>query len=162
MKPLTFSTDYPFTPTNEDGNPIPGQVDTRPGTWGCFAEDDGVLEFPNVPAGQRVRITRLYGNMTAWIRGNAPAGSNSGALLAVQRASATANPDVTNCAVGCMLYIQLATGQNEASVQFDVDVSAAGLLDTDNKLVVKRATYLNDTGLPPHLEVTMCGEFEYE
>jgi hypothetical protein len=154
MTPLTFSTDYPFTSA---GNP-----DTRPETWGTCAEDDGQLVFQNVPEGQRVRITRVYGNMTAWVRGDAPAGTKSGALLALQTTGATGNPHVTLSAMGCMLYIQLATGQNEAAVQFDVDVTNSGLLDDDNTLVVKRAIYLNDTGLPIHMEATLIGEFVYE
>ena len=61
----------------------------------------------------------------------------------------------------CFLYLQIATGGLPVRAPFDDDVSAGGLLD-DNTLYVKVAVWLNDTGLPVHMEPTMVIVYRLE
>lgn len=55
-----MAINYPF-----DSEGVP---DTRPGTWGKTAADDGKIVFREVPEGKRVRVTRAYGDFVAWAR----------------------------------------------------------------------------------------------
>ncbi len=153
--PCTLSLNYPYDAV--------GEPDQRAGTWGTASFDDGKIQFTNVPAGHRVRIERVYGNWTARVHGKAPADTYAGVLFGLITTATDASPYATLSQKGCMLYLQADVGAGQAHVEsFDVNTHAAGLLEADHVLIVRRATYLNETGQSIHQEPSMVIEFRYE
>ncbi len=61
-----------------------------------------------------------------------------------------------------MLYVQSGTGGKPERAPIDFDVSAGGLLSEDNVLESKLAVFLNDTGLPIHMEATFTLVYRFE
>jgi hypothetical protein len=53
-------------------------------------------------------------------------------------------------------------GGEPVTRSFDWISRAGGLLEPDNTLVVKVASWLNTTGVPVHLEATYTLVFQYE
>jgi hypothetical protein len=151
-----FSTNVPFD--------SPGVPDTRPGTWGNAAYDDVAIPFVNVPDGYRVRVLRIYGDFIAWPHGRIKPGTDAGALFGILTPSATQSPFVGPGlgASGCFVYLQQGVGREPVRAAFDFDVAAGGLLDPDNSMLVRRAVFLNETGVSIHMEPTFIVEFRYE
>lgn len=156
-KPCTWTTNYPYDAV--------GEPDTRPTTWGTAGFNDGPIVFQNVPKGYRVRILRLQGNVVARMHGAAqPDNLYAGALFGIITTASAASPYATLAASGCLIYLQLdVNSSHPAHAEFDWDVSAGGLLEKDNTMVVRRAVYLNELpNTPIHIEPSFIVTFSYE
>lgn len=136
-----------------------GQPDTRPSTWGVADSAIHVLMF-KPPVGCRVEILRLTGDFVAWPMGVVPAGTQAGTLISISRTGATGSVWADYAADGYMLYHQVGTSGNAARLEFDEAV-VDGLLGADNQLDFKMADWLNNTGLPIHMEVTFLVRFRF-
>lgn len=140
---------------------IAGELDLRPYTWGTA----GYHEWPLVfypPAGTRVRIVRLYGDLIAWPLGLPPEGTFAGVLVGFMNTGPEGSQIAYPAADNCMLYLQVGVGREPARADFDVDVSPGGLLREDNTLKVRLAVWLNTTGLPIHMETSFVAVFKFE
>jgi hypothetical protein len=142
---------------------LTGTPDSRPGTWG----NAGVITFKihfSIPPGDRVRILRVYGDFLVWPKGKATEGTYAGALFGLLSDSPDGIPFPMGdfLAQNCFLYVQTATGGKPERAPFDTVVATGGLLGTDNTLYVKIAVWLNDTGLPIHMEPTWVSVFQVE
>lgn len=152
-----------------------GLEDTRTECWGHAEAKELKITF--VPSGSRqIRILELRGDMVAWpklvdgtglpvsmeVATQAAMGA-AGVLLGFSTLSSTGSKRCDYCADGCMVYVQDAiTGGMRCTRSFDYVVSADGLLDSDNVLVLKLAAWLNTTGVPIHIEGTYGILFQYE
>lgn len=142
-----------------------GEPDTRPGTWGTTAFDDGRLTFPEVPEGYRVRILRVRGDCVAWPHGEVQPGKSCGLLFGLITTGSQAHvPAQPLSSDGCMIYIQdsISDKMPNSRMAFDVDCSACGLLDADNILVVRRAIFMSELGCNIHMEPSFVMYFSYE
>jgi hypothetical protein len=140
---------------------LKGKPDTRPDTWGTADYAVKTITF-NPPPGHRVRILRVYGDFLAWPIGKVEPGKFAGVLLGLQTTAPDGSARMDWGADNTMLYIQDATGGNPCRSAFDYDVSVGGLLQPDNKLLVKMAVWLNDTGLAIHMEPSFVMVYRYE
>lgn len=138
-----------------------GVPDTRPDTWGTASYAVKTITF-TPPPGHRVRILRVYGDLLLWPIGSAQQGKFAGVLFGLQTTAPEGSRRMDWGADNTMLYIQDATGGGPRRAPFDYNVSAGGLLEADNKLIVKLATWLNDTGLPIHIEPSFVMVYRYE
>jgi hypothetical protein len=162
-----------FSPQTVSGNfprDLQGTVDTRPTCWGYA--DSAVLPITfNPPAGYRVRILALRGDVTAWIKTlpgdpTTPPESVSGVLGGFQTTSGLnggTTPQCDYCAGGTPLYVQGAVGERQPTTRIPFDYDNVGtLLDSDNVLNAKIASFLNTTGKPIHTEISYTLVFRYE
>lgn len=149
---------------------LSGTPDNRVGTWGSAGVVSSPLTF-KAPPGYRVRILRVYGDLTWWPRGTPEPDSGDkvvGHAAGVLLGLSTSAPDGSSMVEGggasdnCMLYIQDASKGEAKRVPFDYDTKVAGLLGEDNVLVVKFAVWLNTLGLCLHGEPSMTLIFRYE
>lgn len=138
-----------------------GVPDTRPDTWGTASYAVKAITF-KPPQGQRVRILRVYGDLLIWPLGIVPQGKFAGVLLGLQTTAPDGSVRMDWGADNTMLYIQDATGGEPRRAAFDYKVSVGGVLGPDNKLIVKMATWLNDTGLPIHIEPSFVMVYRFE
>lgn len=143
-----------------------GPVDTRPGTWGT-ADAWTWKETFSPPAGYRVRILAIQGDLTAMARTlpedpPVPRGKSAGVLLGFGTTAAEGSVRCSPCADNTMLYVQAAMGSEPVTRSFDWTVRAGGLLEPDNTLLVKVASWLNTTGIPVHLEATFTIVYRFE
>lgn len=159
LLPQTVSGNFP--------RDLYGTVDTRPACWG-FA-DSAVLPIQfNPPAGYRVRILFLRGDVVAWIKSlpgdpATPLETAAGVLGGFQTTSAGASAQCNYCADGTPLYVQGAVSQIQPATRVPFDYENVGMfLDADNILNAKIATWLNTTGKPIHVEITYTIQFQYE
>lgn len=147
-----------------------GTLDNRLGTWGNAGAQTSQLSF-DVPVGYRVRVLRVYGDMTWWPRGmpdpdptDKVVGKTAGALLGF---SSTA-PDGSEIVKGggasdnCFMYVQDASKGEKSRVAFDYDTHVGGLLEDDNTMNVKVAIWLNTLDLCIHLEPSGTVVFQFE
>ena len=150
-----FSTNFAYT--NE------GVTDTRPGTWGKASAFDFTIPFVNVPPGKRVLITRIYGDFLMWPHGVIAANSAAGGLTGLLTTSSGQSPFVSTGlgSQGSFFYIQSGCDGTPQRAPFDFNVSNGGLLDPDNKMILRIAVFLNTTGVPIHMETTLVVEFQY-
>ena len=140
-----------------------GEPDTRPNTWGTAGYVVWKIHF-NAPPAARVRILRVYGDFVIWPKGKTPEGTTAGALFSLHT-SAPESPisKVSELLVdNCFLYVQLATSGKAERAAFDNSVADGGLLGNDSTLYVKVAVWLNDTGVPIHMEPTWITVFRVE
>jgi len=140
---------------------IKGEPDFRQDTWGTAGYAVKAITF-NPPPGYRVRILRVYGDFLAWPIGKVEPGKFAGVLLGLQTTAPDGSTKMDWGADNTMLYIQDATGGGPRRAGFDYDVSDGGLLQPDNKLLVKMAVWLNDTGLTIHMEPSFVMVYRYE
>jgi len=152
LEPLAVSTNYAVD--------LEGLPDTRPGTWGSAGVQDWKMPF-HPPAGYRARILRVYGDWIAWTRSAPPAGTRSGVLFGLQATTAAASKNADFASDGCMLFLQGATDGSPFRAAFDQKV-VNGLLGPDNVLVVRAAVFLNDLGMPIHIEPSFVIEYRWE
>ena len=164
-----YGQDCITKPCSTSGNfsaDILGAADTRPSTWG----DAGVQTWPvtfKPPAGYRVQILSLKGDLVAWAKvlpGDAPVpdGMSAGILLGYQTTAAAGSIRCSPCADNTMLYIQSGVSRAPVRAPYEYDVRAGGLLELDNVLMVVVAAWLNVTGKPIHMEPTFTVTFRYE
>jgi hypothetical protein len=111
------------------------------------------------PAGYRVRILALRGDLVAWIKSlpgdpPTPLESGAGVLMGFQTTSMGGTQECDYCASGCLLYLQDAVVEKEPKTRLPYDKQINILLDSDNMLNLKIASWLNTTGKPIHLEAT--------
>ena len=151
-----FSTNAPFD--------SPGVPDTRPGTWGNAAAYYLPIPFVDVPAGFRVRITRVYGDVIGWPHGQIVPGTFSGILSGLTTTTAPQSPFVGPGlgSAGCFLYLQGQLGTEGTRLAIDIPNITNGLLNADNILMMVEAIFLNETGVSIHMETTLVVEFVYE
>jgi len=139
-------------------------------SWGY---DDYViwpLTFIFVPSGYSVNITSLQGDVIAWIKtlpGDAktPAESTAGILGGIQTTSgmngSNANP-CTFCALGTPVYVQDSVTEKQPKTRTPFNYTNLQIvLDSDNTLHFKVASFLNTTGKPIHMEITCVIQFTY-
>ena len=166
--PLQFSVNIAF---DNEGTP-----DTRPTTWGNAAYADTPVPFVNIPKGKKVRLLRWDGDFYAFIHGNAPPGTHAGLLAgiltqaklvngiwqAANQPSPYVDPSV-QASAGCPLFVCHSVGADSSTcrIPINVDLSAGGLLD-ESVFLMRQALFLNDTGLPIHMEMTGVVSFQYE
>lgn len=155
-EPCVFSTNVPYD--------AEGQPDTRPGTWGSTAYNDLPIPFVGVPAGYRVRVLRVYGDFVAWAHGKIPHGTAAGTLFGLTSTSGGQSPFVGAGlgSKGCFLYLQAGVGADPVRAAFDFNVAVGGLLEADHMMLVRRAVWLNATGVSIHMEPSFVVEFRYE
>lgn len=147
-----------------------GTPDSRPGTWGSAGAQTSPLKI-KAPIGYRVRVLRVYGDLTWWPRGTPEpdgtdkvVGKAAGVLLGL---SSTA-PDGSELVEGggasdnCFLYIQDASKGEARRAHFDYDTHVGGLLEEDGVINVKFAVWLNTLDLCVHGEPSMVVEFQWE
>lgn len=162
VKSLNFSVD------------LQGPVDHRQATWGRADAQIIKITFPDAPPGSRVHVLRVYGDFVAWPKGKAPDGTCAGVLMSMastrgnngdRLACESGGTFLARCAAdGTFLYKQraLCAGSPASNMDFDLDVSAGGLLEPDNIMELKVASWLNDTGLVIHMEPTFVVVYRYE
>lgn len=166
----------PFTVSGNFPRDLYGPVDTRmaglvcaggPCIWGNADADVLPITF-HPPAGYRVRILGLRGDLIAWIK-SLPGDkatrleSAAGVLIGFQTTSSKASAHCEYCADGCPLYLQdsVTEKQPKTRAPFLYD-NLDMLLDTDHVLHLKLASYLNTTGKPIHLEGTYTVIYRFE
>lgn len=140
---------------------ILGEPDTRKDTWGRAGVAEWRMSF-RPPAGHRVRILRAYGDFLCWPRGRVDQGRCAGALFGLMTTAREGSERVWPAADNTMLYLQVATDGQPARAAYDHDVSAGGLLEPDNTLVVRVAVWLNDTEREIHCEPSFVLVYRYE
>jgi hypothetical protein len=169
MLPVLLAIAALLGPYSASGNfsaDLQGAVDVRPATWGTADAYTWVIQM-TAPAGYRVRILRLRGDLVAWpktLPGEAPVerGQYAGVLLGFQTSAKDGSARCDPCADGTMLYIQHAMGADPVRAPFNTRVQEGGLLEPDGKLLVKVAAWLNTTGRPIHLEPTFTVVYQFE
>lgn len=142
---------------------ILGEPDLRQDTWGRAGYATWPIKF-TPPAGKRVRILRVYGDFLVWPVGPVEKGRFAGALFGLQTTGPEGSVRADWAADNTFLYIQTATSGKSARAPFDYDTSAGGLLGPDHTLIVKVASWLNNTDRKIHMEpsFTMVYRFEDE
>lgn len=157
----------PYNAANNFATNTYGPVDTRPETWGNAQAVSWPVKF-TVPPGYRVRVLKITGDLVAWplvLPGDAPVkdGAYAGVLVGFQTTAKEGSDKCSPCADNTFVYVQGAL-QNGAAVRipFSQTVDAGGILDSDNIMVVKAASWLNTTGKPIHMEVTYTMTYQYE
>lgn len=149
---------------------IIGTPDSRPGTWGSAGSQSSNVKF-KAPPGYRVRVLRVYGDLTWWPRGTPesdPADKAIGKTAGVLLGLSTTAPDGSEKVEGggasdnCLLYIQDASKGEAKRTPFDYDTHVSGLLEQDGVLVVKFAVWLNTLDLCLHGEPSLVVVYKYE
>lgn len=156
-----------------------GPVDTRmagevcaggPCIWGNADSAVQPITF-HPPAGYRVRIVSLRGDVIAWVKSlpgdrPTPPESAAGILAGFQTTSSilgTAVAGCDYCAAGCPLYIQDSVTEKQPRTRAGFNYENINLvLDDDSVLNAKIAEFLNTTGKPIHIELTYTIGFVFE
>ena len=143
-----------------------GVQDTRPGCWGYADSQEKTVTF-SPPPGLRVHITRLRGDLVAWVRSipssaPTPPESTAGVLLAFHDSGPEGSAHCDPCADNTPLYLQDSVTAAQPKTRAPFDVAVDWVLPPDNKLILKMASWLNDTGKPIHTEATFTVTFRFE
>ena len=158
----------PYSDASNISADILGEPDKRPSTWGLTGYTVNTLEF-KPPAGYRVRILRMYGNVNVTPKvpdpetQQLPAGSRASYLHGFQTTAPEGSTRMVPAASNTLTYYQgdVSEKVDKDHLEFNVDVSAGGLLEKDNKLYSKFATFLNTMGVALHLEVSWVTIYEF-
>lgn len=146
-----------------------GAEDTRPGTWGCA--DYAVLPIQfDPPEGKRVKILTLRGDLVAWIKSarpeRTPEESTAGVLAGFQTTGSLndlSTGGCNYCDADTPVYIQDAVTERQPKTRAAFNYEHVDmLLDSDNVLNAKIASFLNTTGKPIHVELTYTIQFIWE
>lgn len=147
---------------------IEGVADNRPGTWGRAGADYRTLRFNRVPAGKRVRILGITGDLTArWVRRGSyvSPGQYTGVLAAVHTANSSGSAHADLAADGHFVYVQGDIIDGGVVVKFDETFAPndPGAVLPTPELVFKVAKYLDETPFWTHFEITFSNlAFCYE
>ena len=169
LQPITVSGNFP--------RDLLGPVDlrdTRPTAcagglciWGRADSDTLPIQF-HAPAGYRVRILAIRGDLSAWVKRlpgepPLPSGSSAGVLAAFQVPATGPSSEADYCDRGAVLYVQdsLTSEQPKTRVALNWE-NLNFLLGTDNTLIAKVAEFLNTMEKPIHLELTWVISFQFE
>jgi hypothetical protein len=131
-----------------------GSRDIRPGTWGYADAKLKTITFAP-PAGYHTRLLNVRGDIIAWLRQPACC---AGALISMQTTAPDGSIRADWLADNCFFYHQLAIGQTPVNLPFN---ETLGVNLPDNRLVLKAASFLNETSQPIHLEVTAVFVYEF-
>jgi hypothetical protein len=154
-----------YTASGNFPRDLMGTADTRANTWGTA--DSAVLPIVfRPPAGYRVLILRLRGDLVSWPRvlpGEPPVapGQYAGVLAGFQSTAADGSCRCDWCADNTMLYVQDAVAERPSRAPFDY-AQVNFLLGPDHTLLLKIASWLNTTGRPIHIEATYTVVYRFE
>lgn len=166
----------PYTVSGNFPRDLYGPVDTRmagqtcadgPCIWGHAEAAVLPITF-HPPDGYRVRILSLRGDLVGWVKSlpgdpATPVESAAGVLGGFQTSSSSGSVQCDFCADGCPLYVQDSLTEKQPKTRAAFDYNDVGLLlDSDNVLNAKIASWLNTTGKPIHVEITYTIRFRYE
>lgn len=138
-----------------------GVIDTRPNTWGRAEAYTHKLVF-TPPTGWRVRIVRVYGDVVSWPLGPQPDGTHAGVLFGLQTTAPDGSRGADLAGDNCMLYLQDVVVGGRSRIGFDHNVEVGGLLEKDNTLLLKVASWLNTTNLTIHMEPSLVIVYRWE
>jgi hypothetical protein len=119
------------------------------------------------PAGFRVKILSLRGDMVSWIKSlpgdkATPLESMAGTLMGFEENDTQTDLACTYCAMRTPLYIQDSVGEKSPNHRADFNYDGVDLvLPADNTLNLKIAAWLNTTGKPIHIEATYVIKFQF-
>jgi hypothetical protein len=176
--PCAFAQQGPFTMSTNFAADLKGNVeDTRPGCWGYTDAAQWNVTFAP-PAGYRVRILKIHGDIVSWIRtlpGDplTPPESTAGVLLGLQSTPSKPSQrcDVCSDAVrpkrpvegATMLYLQDSVSEKRPNSRAQYDLPRVNeMLAADHKLLVTVSSWLNTTGKPIHIEPTFTVVYQFE
>lgn len=157
----------PFTASSNFAADLLGPVDTRVGCWGRAEAVTWAVTF-KAPAGHRVRILRIRGDLVAWpkfLTGELPmhAGRYAGVLVGFQSTAPEGSTRCDWCADATWIYYQGALDSTSTRpLRIHWDDSVDELLEPDHKLVVKVASWLNTIEKPIHIEPTFTVRYQFE
>ena len=166
----------PYTVSGNFPSDLYGPVDTRmagticadgPCIWGHADSNVLPIKF-RPPAGYRVKILTLRGDVIAWIKSlpgdpPTPAESAAGILAGFQTTSSAGSVHCDFCADGTPLYVQDSVTEKQPKTRAPFNYTDVGTyLDDDNILNAKIASWLNTTNKPIHIELTYTIQFTYE
>ena len=139
-----------------------GTQDTRQYTWGKAAAEIKVLTFDKVPAGCRVELVKMTGDFIGYALGAVPAGTQAGVLIGVSRSGAglAGSHFADFAADGVYVYRQATVDSQSARLAIN-DTFVDSVLNEDNVVWFKIASWLNNTGLTIHMEVSFVLQFHY-
>ncbi len=158
-KSFTVSGNFPRDLYGPIDARMPGQTcGGGPCIWG-HADFAALPITFKPPAGYRVRILRLRGDLIAWpkvLDGETPVkpGAYAGVLLGFSTTTKEDSTVCDFCADGTPLYVQGALSDGAVRVPFDYDFRHERVYLDGPVLYLKIASFLNSTGYPIHEEAT--------
>lgn len=160
----------PFQTTLNHSIDIAGKPDQRPGSWGLSQPVPMRLKV-TAPAGYRVRILRVAGDLVAWPKAGTLAGAqyaevgwglNTSLHDGSKYVSYADDPSAMAFDNSCAWVQDSLTATHGSSrISFDRDVSACGLLN-DGMFISQTFVALNTSGLVIHLEPTFTITYQFE
>lgn len=167
--PCSFSTNVAWT---TKGTPDPN-------FWGNSAAVTTAVPFSNVPKGYAVQIVHVSGDQIAAPGPNGTTAAN-GTVYAKPYSICVSAPStisyvlfsLTNTTPANQTYSPLEQGAGfifhqlevpgtGSRTSFDNDVVPNAILNADNVLNVNQAMFLNTTGCPTHMELSLVITFKY-
>lgn len=151
---VPFSTEFNYSVD------IKGDPDPRvPGS------DAGALDSRftaiNVPAGYRLHVTRVTGDLVAWIIGIPQPGSKAGILWGLKPnvPDTSVHWSIPGASDSCFVYVQGALSANHDVIRIPVDQVVDAYLP-DDVLISRLSAWMNTTGAPIHMEATFKLTYE--
>jgi hypothetical protein len=177
----------PYRASSNFAADLAGMPDMREGCWGTAEVAQWRVTF-SPPAGYRVRILEIHGDLVSWIKSMpkdpaTPAESAAGVLLGLQSTPApgtsgrcdvcsdvvsrvrvwSGTPETVGVLGTTLLYIQDVVTQSTPRSRAAFDLTQVNeFLQADNKLLVTVASWLNTTGKPIHAEPTFTLTYQFE
>jgi hypothetical protein len=163
-------TQGPFQSTSNISADITGVPDKRPGGWGLHQADPVRLKI-TAPAGYRVRILEVAGDLVAWpksgtIQGGQYAEVGWGLNTSLKDGSRFMSYPDDPAAIAydnCIIWVQdvLTSGHGTVRVPFDRKYDNVFLNDT-GVFYTQPFVALNTSGLQIHLEPTVTVTYRFE
>lgn len=143
---------------------LAGTPDTRPGTWGNAGFAQNIATF-SPPAGYRVRILRVYGDLIGFPKSGMPdAGTSCEIGWGLKSTAPDGSGRVSTGYDNSFVWLQHVVMSTSPSCRagFDFEVGTGGLLEADHQLVSQTFVALNTTGLTIHMEPTFTMVYQFE
>ena len=160
----------PFQTTLNHSIDVTGKPDQRPTSWGLSQPVPIRLKIA-APAGFRVRILRVAGDLVAWPKAGTLTGAryaevgwglntslNDGSKYVSYADDPAAMAFDNSCA---WVQDSLTATHGSSRISFDRDVSACGVLK-DGAFISQAFVALNTSGLEIHLEPTFTLTYQFE
>ena len=160
----------PFHTTLNHSIDVTGKPDRRPTNWG-LSQPVPIRLKVTAPAGFRVRILRVAGDLVAWPKTGTMTGAqyaevgwglntslNDGSKYVSYPDDPAAMAFDNSCA---WVQDSLTATHGSSRISFDRDVSACGLLK-DGAFISQTFVALNTSGLAIHLEPTFTITYKFE